>query len=77
MNSSAATNFMRSAKAPAISAGVMIAKLIWKVTNTPSGMPSTRLSLVMPLSIRCDRPPTKLFSVYSPATIPVVSITRL
>ena len=30
MNHSIAENFMRSAKAPAISAGVMIAKVIWK-----------------------------------------------
>ena len=29
---------MRSAKAPAISAGVMIAKVIWKVMKTDSGM---------------------------------------
>jgi len=29
MNSSMAENFMRSAKAPAISAGVMIAKVSW------------------------------------------------
>ena len=28
---------MRSAKAPAISAGVMIAKLIWNITKTDSG----------------------------------------
>ena len=30
MNHSMAENFMRSAKAPAISAGVMMAKVIWK-----------------------------------------------
>ena len=29
---------MRSAKAPTISAGVMMAKVIWKVMNTDSGM---------------------------------------
>ena len=38
MNHSMAENFMRSAKAPAISAGVMIAKVIWKQMNTVSGM---------------------------------------
>ena len=31
MNQSIAENFMRSAKAPQISAGVMIAKVIWNV----------------------------------------------
>jgi hypothetical protein len=31
MNQSIAENFMRSAKAPAISAGVMIANVIWNV----------------------------------------------
>jgi hypothetical protein len=30
MNHSMAENFMRSAKAPAISAGVMMAKVSWK-----------------------------------------------
>ena len=32
MNRTSAENFMRSAKAPTISAGVMMAKVIWKVT---------------------------------------------
>ena len=30
-------NFTRSAKAPTISAGVMQAKVIWKITKTYSG----------------------------------------
>ena len=38
MNHSIAENFMRSAKAPAISAGVMIAKVIWKHMKTDSGI---------------------------------------
>ena len=38
MNQSMAENFMRSAKAPAISAGVMIAKVIWKHMYTVSGI---------------------------------------
>ena len=38
MNSIMAENFIRSANAPAIRAGVMIAKVIWKVMNTDSGM---------------------------------------
>ena len=32
VNHSIAENFIRSAKAPMISAGVMIAKVIWNVT---------------------------------------------
>jgi hypothetical protein len=37
MKISIAENFIRSAKAPTISAGVMMAKVIWKVMNTASG----------------------------------------
>ena len=33
-----AENFMRSTKAPTISAGVMIAKVIWNMKNTVSGI---------------------------------------
>ena len=40
MNQSIAENFMRSAKAPAISAGVMMAKVIWNIMKTNSGMVS-------------------------------------
>ena len=51
-----AENFMRSAKAPAISPGVMIANVIWNIMNTVSGMvvavslPSTPLAMVKGLS---------------------------
>ena len=38
MNHIMAENFMRSAKAPAISAGVMMAKVSWKQMKTVSGM---------------------------------------
>ena len=37
MNSTSAENFMRSAKAPQMSAGVMMAKVIWKHMNTDFG----------------------------------------
>ena len=43
MNSISAENFMRSAKAPQISAGVMMAKVIWKHMKTDSG--------IVPLSV--------------------------
>ena len=43
---------MRSAKAPAISAGVMMAKVIWNIENTNSGMFATpgshSVEVVMP-----------------------------
>ncbi|MNI84270.1 hypothetical protein D3C73_1411600 [compost metagenome] len=77
MNSSADENFIRSAKAPAMSAGVMMAKVIWKVTNTPSGMSPTRLSDVMPAKNARFRPPTKLLKLTSPSTMLVVSTTML
>ena len=44
MNRSSAENFMRSTNAPKIRAGVMIAKVAWKVKNTVSGIVSVRLS---------------------------------
>ena len=37
MNSSTAENFIRSANAPTISAGVMPANVAWKAMNTYSG----------------------------------------
>ena len=37
MKMHSAENFMRSAKAPTISAGVMIAKVIWNIMYTVSG----------------------------------------
>ena len=42
MNSRNAEYFIRSANAPAISAGVMIAKVIWKNMYTVSGMVGAR-----------------------------------
>ena len=38
MNTHIALNFMRSANAPAISAGVMIANVIWYIMYTVSGI---------------------------------------
>ena len=38
MNHSTAENFMRSAKAPMISAGVMAAKVSWNIAKIISGM---------------------------------------
>ena len=58
MNQSSAENFMRSANAPVISAGVMIANIIWKVMNTLSGIVPLRESIAIPPRNRRDRSPT-------------------
>jgi hypothetical protein len=77
MNHSMAENFMRSAKAPTISAGVMMANVIWKVMKTVSGMVPVRLSTVTPLRNARPSPPTKLLKLVTPASMPVVSNARL
>ena len=46
---------MRSAKAPSISAGVMIANMPWNMTKTYSGIVPESVSGVMPLSITLPR----------------------
>ena len=48
MNQSTALNFILSANAPTISAGVMIANVIWNVMKTVSGMVPLRESTVTP-----------------------------
>ncbi len=73
MNTIIAENFMRSAKAPTISAGVMIANVIWKVMNTDSGTARTSASLVIPARKALDSPPMKELRLVTPASIPVVS----
>ena len=50
-------NRMRSAKAPTINAGVMIAKVIWKATNSGSGIVPESESTVMPLRKSRSVPP--------------------
>ena len=68
---------MRSAKAPTINAGVMMAKVIWNITNTLSGTVSVRLAGVMPLKNALDKPPTKEFRLVTPCSMPVVSNAML
>ena len=52
-----AENFMRSAKAPAISAGVMMAKASWKQRYTVSGMVgASGLGLPIPLEMSLTIP---------------------
>ena len=61
MNSNKAENFMRSAKAPTISAGVIMAKVIWKVMNTVSGIVPVIDSTPMPARNSLPKPPQKAF----------------
>src|SRR5690606_38032991 len=49
MNQSMAENFIRSANAPTISAGVMTANVIWNTTNKASGMVPVSSAVPMPL----------------------------
>ena len=53
----------RSTNAPVISAGVMMANIIWNMTNSRVGMPvSSYISFTsIPESPRAPRPPMKLF----------------
>ena len=57
MNTSIAENFIRSANAPTIRAGVMIANIIWNVMNTVSGIVPFIASTVTPRRSALSRPP--------------------
>jgi len=59
-NQSMAENFMRSAKAPTIRAGVMMAKVIWKAKKRISGIVPQAVPASMPCAKSLPRPPTKL-----------------
>ncbi len=69
VNSSTAPNLMRSAKAPTISAGVMHAKVSWKMKNTYSGMYTPLLkvaaseSVANPCMNSRSKPPMKALPV--------------
>ena len=54
-----AENFILSAKAPTTKAGVIMAKVIWNMTNTVSGIVPERLSLPMPDRNAALKSPTK------------------
>ena len=56
-NSSIAPNRMRSANAPTISAGVMIANVSWNITNTVSGIVPLTEPTSTPRSHAFERPP--------------------
>ena len=59
MNQSMAENFMRSANAPRMRAGVITAKVIWKVMKTVSGMVPLIASTVTPARNSLPNPPMK------------------
>ena len=67
MNAKIAENFIRSAKAPIISAGVIAAKVSWKATNTSSGITTPLLKVaptesgVMPAKNALAKPPKNGF----------------
>ncbi|MCY1463365.1 hypothetical protein D9M71_812490 [compost metagenome] len=80
MNTSIAENFIRSAKAPTISAGVMMAKVIWKVMNTASGNSAAgpvRLDGVTPARNALPMPPKNELKLTTPCSMPVVSNAML
>jgi len=57
LNTSMVEKRMRSAKAPTISAGVIMAKVIWNITKTDSGMVPDTESSVSPARNIWDQPP--------------------
>jgi len=73
VNTSRAENFMRSAMAPTMRAGVMIAKVIWNITNTASGIVPCTVAGASPASIAWPRPPTNECSPVLPAAMPASS----
>ena len=60
MKTMSTPNFMRSANAPTVRAGVMIAKVIWKVAKTDSGMVPMTDCAVMPAMNALPSPPTNV-----------------
>ena len=61
---------MRSAKAPVMSAGVMMAKVSWKVNQRDSGMVPTIPVLTPFINIRSKGLPTKDRTLIVPSFIP-------
>ena len=75
--SSSAEKRMRSAKAPTISAGVMIAKVIWKAKNSASGIVPFKVCGPTPARKARSSPPTNERRLVTPACMPVVSKAML
>ena len=61
-NSNIEENFIRSANAPVIRAGVMMANVIWNVMKTVSGIVPLIDSLPNPFRNAELKPPTKAFA---------------
>ena len=77
MNQSIAENFMRSANAPTISAGVMIANVIWNAKNSGSGIVPEIESTPTPRRNAFSSVPTNEWRFTTPACMPLVSNARL
>lgn len=67
-----ALNFMRSTNEPTMSAGVMMANVIWNITHSASGMVPLRVDMVTPCRNVLSSPPTMDASPLEPSTIPTV-----
>ncbi|MNI82706.1 hypothetical protein D3C73_1394490 [compost metagenome] len=57
MNATKALNFIRSAIEPVMMATVIMANVIWKITNRISGMVPVSASVVMPDNMILSKPP--------------------
>ena len=69
MNSSIAPNRTRSANAPMMSAGVMIAKVSWNMANTVSGMEPVSAPRGTFARNALPSPPTTAFTAGFPAGV--------
>ena len=70
MNTIIAENFMRSAKAPTISAGVMMANVNWNIWKTDSGIVPERVSTSTPDRNSLPEPMTLFSAPPSPKASP-------
>jgi hypothetical protein len=62
---------------PTISAGVMMAKVIWKQKKSTSGIEPRAVSPSTPMRKAFPRPPTKDERLRTPSSMPVASNARL
>mmetsp|Transcript_5246 Transcript_5246/g.20412 ORF Transcript_5246/g.20412 Transcript_5246/m.20412 type:complete len:238 (+) Transcript_5246:576-1289(+) len=69
-NHMTALNFMRSTSAPIMSAGVMIANVIWYNTHSASGIVPATDAAVTPAKPTLSQPPMKDANVVTPSFMP-------
>ena len=65
-----ALNFMRSTMAPIMSAGVIMANVIWYKTQSASGIVPATEDMETPAKPTLSRPPMKDASVVAPSFMP-------